>query len=95
MLLVTSNWFLSDGTVFGPPPLRQTEQFFADVQQMALRAGCRRDGSYRPVERIDVVLAGDTFDWLSSREWLGSARPWSLGCGMADVMAGVASLTLM
>ena len=94
MLLVTSNWFLSDGTVFGPPPLRQTEQFFADVQRMALRAGCRRDGSYRPVERIDVVLAGDTFDWLSSREWLGSARPWSLGCGMADVMAGVMARSL-
>ncbi len=94
MLLVTSNWFISDGTVFGPPPLRQTEQFFADVQRMALRAGCRRDGSYRPVEQIDVVLAGDTFDWLSSREWLGSARPWGLGRGMADVMAGVMARSL-
>jgi len=31
------------------------------------------------VDAIDVVLAGDTFDWLMSREWTGDERPWDDG----------------
>jgi hypothetical protein len=48
----------------------------AEVRRIAMRAGFRRDGAYRPLEQVDIVVAGDTFDWLLSREWLGSTRPW-------------------
>ena len=79
MLVVTSNWCVSDGTLSAGPPRGCVERFRAEVRRASLRCGFRRDGSYRPVDAIDVVLAGDTFDWLISREWTGDLRPWNDG----------------
>jgi hypothetical protein len=79
MLVVTSNWCVSDGTLSAGPPRGCVERFRAEVRRASLRCGFRRDGSYRPLESIDVVLAGDTFDWLVSREWIGDVRPWDGG----------------
>ncbi len=76
MLVVTSNWCVSDGTLSADPPRRWVDRFRFEVCRSSLRYGFRRDGSYRPVDAIDVVLAGDTFDWLVSREWTGDVRPW-------------------
>ncbi len=79
MLVVTANWCISDGTLAAAPPRGCVERFRAEVRRASLRCGVRRDGSYRPVDAIDVVLAGDTFDWLVSREWVGDVRPWDTG----------------
>jgi len=76
MLVIAANWSISDGTLVGANGHRPWQTLVAEVRRIALRSGFRRDGAYRPVEQVDVVLAGDTFDWLLSREWLGSARPW-------------------
>lgn len=75
MLVATANWGFGDGSVAAPPPGRLA-QLAADVERAAFRAGCRRDGRYRPIERIAVVLAGDTLDGLTSGRWLDAVRPW-------------------
>ena len=76
MLVVTSNWCVTDGTLSAGPPRGCLERFRAEVRRASLRCGFGRDGNYRPPDAIDVVLAGDTFDWLVSREWTGDVRPW-------------------
>jgi hypothetical protein len=76
MLVVTANWSITDGTLVDPPGRSQCAKFLADIRRSAARAGIRRDGGYRPVDRVDVVLAGDTFDWLLTAAWLGHERPW-------------------
>jgi hypothetical protein len=44
---------------------------------LAWRASWRADGSYRPVDRIDLVLLGDVLDIIGSRRWLAApCRPW-------------------
>jgi len=76
MLVVTANWAIPDGNVCAPPPRGLFERFFTDVHRAAARAGFRGDGRYRPVDRVVLVLAGDTFDCLVSDRWLGGVRPW-------------------
>lgn len=76
MLVVTANWSITDGTLVDPPGRSQCAEFVAGIRRSAARAGVRRDGGYRPVERVDVILAGDTFDWLLTAAWLGHERPW-------------------
>lgn len=76
MLVVTANWSITDGTLVDPPGRARIDEFLGGVRRSAARAGVRRDGGYRPVERVDVILAGDTFDWLVSAAWLGNERPW-------------------
>lgn len=76
MLVVTANWAIPDGNVSAPPPRGLFERFFTDVRRAAARAGFRGDGRYRPVDRVVLVLAGDTFDCLVSDRWLGGVRPW-------------------
>ena len=84
MLVVSSNWCVSDGTLSAGLPRACIARFRAEVRRASLRCGFRRDGRYRPVDAIDVVLAGDTFDWLVSREWTGNVRPWDGGRSAAD-----------
>lgn len=76
MLVVTANWAIPDGSVSAPPPRGQFSRFIADTCRAAVRAGFRSDGRYRPIERVVLVLAGDTFDGLVSDRWLGAVRPW-------------------
>jgi hypothetical protein len=53
--------------------------FFRELRRAAWRAGFRRDGRYRPLDAIQIVLAGDTFDGLTSLVWHGDLRPWQGG----------------
>lgn len=76
MLVVTANWSISDGTLAAGPTLAQTTDLVAFVRRSAIRAGLRRDGRYRPIDRVELVFAGDTFDWLLTAAWLGRERPW-------------------
>ena len=76
MLVVTANWAISDGSVAAPPRLGLFTHLGDEIGRAAVRAGFRRDGRYRPVDRVVLVLAGDTFDGVGSDRWLGSVRPW-------------------
>lgn len=78
MLVVTANWSISDGTLTAAGG-DLSPVWLPVVHRAALRAGFRRDGTYRPVGGIDLVLAGDTFDWLTSRIWTSGVRPWQGG----------------
>lgn len=76
MLVVTANWAIPDGSVAAAPRAGLFPRLFADLRRSALQAGLRRDGRYRPIERIVLVLAGDTFDVVLSGRWLDGVRPW-------------------
>jgi len=78
MLVVTANWSWTDGSLVPNQPARGTA-WLREVHRAVLRAGFGRDGRYRPVEAVDLVFAGDTFDALSSRRWTDQLRPWHGG----------------
>jgi hypothetical protein len=59
---------------------------------LAWRASWRADGSYRPIDRIDLVLLGDVLDIMGSRRWLASpCRPWDdhQSPAMIEATAGI------
>jgi hypothetical protein len=76
MLVVTSNWCVTDGSLAAGPAPGLVARLRGQLRLASLRAGIRGDGRYRPLIGITVVFAGDTFDWLTSLEWTGDARPW-------------------
>lgn len=87
MLVICANWAVSDGTLGGRPV--DARPWLERVRRAVLRGGFRSDGRYRPVAAVDLVLAGDTFDWLSSAAWTGTDRPWRAGPRVRDLHARV------
>ncbi|NOZ40968.1 MAG: hypothetical protein GXP24_12195 [Planctomycetes bacterium] len=77
MLVIISDLHLTDGTsgsTISPGAFALLAERLADL---SLNASQRRDGSYRPIEHVDLVLLGDTLDVIRSTQWLGSViRPW-------------------
>jgi hypothetical protein len=94
MIVVTANWEIGDGSLWPGPAASMMGRFAAEVTRAAVRAGWRADGRYDPVPRVDVVFAGDTFDWLASREWLGRSRPWQRGAAAVATRERVIAGTL-
>ena len=78
MLVVTSNWAFTDGSL-APPHRRTAGGWLTGVRRAIIRGGRGSDGRYRPVAAATLVLAGDTCDWLTSRVWSGRERPWHGG----------------
>ena len=76
MLVCSANWLLSDGSLTLPPSARDLTAFLRSLHILAGRAGFRSDGRYQPIARVDLVLAGDMLDTLSSTRWSGRTRPW-------------------
>jgi len=89
MIVVTSNWALGDGTLV-PAAAAWHGAVSSAIHRAALRAGIRSDGSYRPIDRLDLVLAGDTFDWLLSAEWQSGLKPWHGTAAARETAARVA-----
>jgi hypothetical protein len=89
MIIVTSNWVIGDGTLAAATPA-WLGTVPAAIHRAAVRAGIDDDGSYRPLERVDLVVAGDTFDWLTSAEWLGDAKPWHASRKSLETLGRVA-----
>lgn len=88
MIVVASNWGIGDGTLV--PPAAASLGFLAPtIHRAAIRAGVGTDGRHRPIDRLDIVLAGDTFDWLISAEWLGDAKPWHDSARSRERLAAV------
>lgn len=88
MLVVTANWALADGTLVAAPRRCQVE-FLEAVHRAAVRSGVQRDGRYEPIDVIDIVLAGDTLDPLTSTAWAGDLRPWQSGRRAAEALTAV------
>jgi hypothetical protein len=93
MLVVASNWGFSDGTLVSGPAGGHG-WLPAAIHRAVMRSGFRRDGSYRPVDGVDLVLAGDTFDWLVTDAWCGAVRPWQAGRRARAARRAVATRTL-
>jgi hypothetical protein len=77
MLVIISDLHMTDGTS-GPSLDGGVFQLFTErLHDLALRASWRTDGSYRPIEQLDLLLLGDVFDLVNSNRWLqSSVRPW-------------------
>jgi UDP-2,3-diacylglucosamine pyrophosphatase LpxH len=77
MLVIFSDLHLTDGTSSETISPGAFHLLAERIEDLALRASCRTDGSYRPVERIDVLLLGDVLDVIRSARWqAGTVRPW-------------------
>src|SRR5512133_3028363 len=84
MLIVVSDIHLGDGTC-GKSISPSAFGLFAErLRELAYHSSFRRDGEYKPVDKIDLVLMGDILDPLHSSLWLDTqpgdpdcTRPWS------------------
>jgi hypothetical protein len=84
MLLIISDVHLGDGTTAKSIPSSAFQLFADRLREMAYFASWREDGTYRPIDEIDLLLMGDILDPLHSTRWLDTApedpnyiRPWS------------------
>ena len=84
MLVIISDVHLGDGTTAKSIPPSAFQLFADRLRETAYFASWRADGSYRPIESIDLVLMGDILDPLHSTRWLDTMpgdpnyiRPWS------------------
>jgi len=84
MFVIISDIHLGDGTTAESIPPSAFQLFADRLRETAYFASWRADGSYRPIESIDLVLMGDVIDPLHSTLWLDTApgdpdyiRPWS------------------
>jgi hypothetical protein len=77
MLAIISDLHLNDGSNCPLLPTGTIDLVCERLCDLAWRASWRANGSYRPIDRIDLVLLGDVMDIMSSRRWLASpCRPW-------------------
>ena len=84
MLIIASDLHLCDGTCAKSVSPKAFDLFCERVQQLAYDASWNKDGTYQPIETIDLVLMGDILDPLHSTLWLDTlpgspdyVRPWS------------------
>ena len=84
MLVISSDIHLGDGTTANSISPAAFELFSNRLNETAYYASFRRDGTYRPIETLDLLLMGDILDPLHSTLWLDTApgtlnytRPWT------------------
>jgi UDP-2,3-diacylglucosamine pyrophosphatase LpxH len=79
MLVIVSDLHLGDGTTAASIPPSAFEVFARRLNETAYFASWQKDGSYRPIDSLDVILMGDILDPLHSTRWLDTRdlRPWS------------------
>lgn len=78
MLVIISDLHFTDGTSGASISPRALDIFAQRLRDLAYAASWRTDGTYRPVERVDLVLLGDVLDLIRSRRWTWDSelRPW-------------------
>ena len=79
MLVIISDLHLTDGSSGAGVSPGAFSIFAERLQAMAAAASWRTDGSYRPIEQIDLVLLGDVLDVIRSAHWASrpGVRPWA------------------
>jgi UDP-2,3-diacylglucosamine pyrophosphatase LpxH len=77
MLVIISDLHLTDGSGGATISPGAFVVFAERLRDLAFAASWRADGSYRSLERVDVLLLGDVLDFLRSSAWAESGvRPW-------------------
>ncbi|MFT3890625.1 MAG: metallophosphoesterase [Anaerolineales bacterium] len=84
MLVVISDLHLGDGSTASSIPANAFHLFANRLRETAYFASFRKDGTYKPIETLDLLLMGDVLDPLHSTLWLDTApsaleytRPWT------------------
>src|SRR6266498_72271 len=84
MLVISSDIHLGDGTTANSISPTAFDLFSNRLSETAYFGSFRRDGTYRPIESLDLLLLGDILDPIHSTLWLGTApgtlnytRPWT------------------
>ena len=84
MLVILSDVHLGDGTTAASISPVAFKLFASRLREAAYFASFRKNGSYRPIENLDIVLMGDILDPLHSTLWLDTkpddenyVRPWT------------------
>ena len=84
MLIILSDLHLTDGTCGVSISPDAFYVFTERLDEMAMRASWREDGSYQPIDEIKILLLGDILDPLHSTLWLDTepgmpeyTRPWT------------------
>ncbi|MBX7164884.1 MAG: hypothetical protein K1X74_00925 [Pirellulales bacterium] len=79
MLVIISDLHLTDGTSGATISPGAFHIFAERLVDLAVNASWRSDGSYKPIDRIDIVLLGDVLDLIRSARWAqhNELRPWS------------------
>jgi len=78
VLVIISDLHLTDGTSGETIRASAFGAFRERLRDLAYDASWRRDGKYRPVEEVDIILLGDILDIIRSTKWLTiEERPWS------------------
>lgn len=84
MLIILSDIHLGDGSCGKSISSDAFYVFTERLDEMAMRASWREDGSYRPIEAVNILLLGDILDPLHSTLWLDTepntpayTRPWT------------------
>ncbi len=94
MLVIVSDLHLGDGSTGATISPGAFHIFAERLKDLAVAASWRVDGSYRPVDRIDLVLLGDVLDVIRSTRWGANsgARPWG-NPHAPDLAAQVSQIT--
>ena len=74
MLVIVSDLHLGDGTTANSIAPNAFHLFANRLNETAYFASFRKDGTYRPLETLDLVLLGDILDPIHSTRWL-EAQP--------------------
>ena len=84
MLVIISDLHLGDGTTAKSISPSAFQVFAKRLQETAYFASWRKNGKYKPIKAINVILMGDILDPLHSTHWLDTLpsdanyiRPWS------------------
>ena len=84
MLVIISDIHLGDGTTASAISPTAFDLFSNRLRETAFYASFRQDGTYKPIETLDILLLGDVLDPLHSTLWLDTApgarnytRPWT------------------
>ncbi|HET9590750.1 MAG TPA: hypothetical protein VFO91_18315 [Anaerolineales bacterium] len=84
MLVLISDLHLGDGTTASSIAPSAFRVFSNRLRETAYFASFRENGTYRPIDNLDIVLLGDILDPLHSTLWLDTApgalnytRPWT------------------
>ena len=84
MLIILSDIHLTDNSCGESISSDAFYVFVERLDEMAMRASWREDGSYRPIDEINILLLGDIIDPLHSTLWFDTdakssnyTRPWT------------------
>ena len=84
MLIILSDIHIGDGTCSQSISSGAFHLFSDRLKELAFNASWRADGTYRPLESVDILLLGDILEVLHSTLWLdkaigepGYVRPWT------------------